>query len=133
MDYIQGYVVIISKERTLDVCVEDISARMGLSLFMLNQEKTELAIFKQTHQLKVSDDVGGKTGHITDHCTCRYSIRNTSGVKEYITTDVCRTLAHALETSRLDYDNALLWSPKYPDRSSAESTEFYSLTSDPHS
>ena len=37
---------------------------------------------------------------------CYYQIRN---IRRYITLDACKTLAHTLITSRLDYGNALLY------------------------
>ena len=40
---------------------------------------------------------------------CYYQIRNIGHVRRYITLDACKTLAHALITSRLDYGNALLY------------------------
>ena len=40
---------------------------------------------------------------------CYYQIRNIGHIMWYITLDVCKTLTHALITSRLDYCNALLY------------------------
>ena len=40
---------------------------------------------------------------------CYYQIRNIGQIRRYITLDACKTLAHALITSRLDYGNALLY------------------------
>jgi len=40
---------------------------------------------------------------------CYYQIRNIGHIRRYITLDACKTLAHALITSRLDYSNALLY------------------------
>ena len=40
---------------------------------------------------------------------CYYQIRNIGQIRRYITLDACKTLAHALITSRLDYSNALLY------------------------
>ena len=40
---------------------------------------------------------------------CIYEIRNIGSIRRYIRRDACKTLAHALITSRLDYDNAPLY------------------------
>jgi len=40
---------------------------------------------------------------------CYYQIRNIGHIIWYITLDACKTIAHALITSRLDYGNTLLY------------------------
>ena len=40
---------------------------------------------------------------------CYYQIRNIGHIRRYITLDACKTLAHVLIASRLDYGNALLY------------------------
>ncbi len=42
---------------------------------------------------------------------CYYHIRNIGSIRRYMTRDTCKTLAHALITTRLDYGNALLYGP----------------------
>ena len=39
---------------------------------------------------------------------CYYHICNIDCIKQYITRDACKTLAHALIASELDYGNAVL-------------------------
>ena len=41
---------------------------------------------------------------------CYHQIRNIVCIRQYITTDACKTLVNSLVTSRLDYGNALLHS-----------------------
>ena len=99
-------------------------------MLILNREQTEQIIFKPKQQVKVSViiqfQVGEKALHVTRSVknlgvyfdrqvnvissACYYPIRNIGRIRQYITTDVCKTLAHALVTSRLDYGNALLYS-----------------------
>ena len=40
---------------------------------------------------------------------CYYQIRNIGCIRQFITTDACKTLVNSLVTSRLDYGNALLY------------------------
>jgi len=40
---------------------------------------------------------------------CHYQIRNIGCIRQFITTDACKTLVNSLVTSRLDYGNALLY------------------------
>ena len=41
--------------------------------------------------------------------SCFHQIRTIGSIRQYITTDACKTLVHSLVTSRLDYGNALLY------------------------
>ncbi|KAK2141457.1 hypothetical protein LSH36_1095g00036 [Paralvinella palmiformis] len=52
---------------------------------------------------------------------CYYQIRNIGCIRQFITTDVCKTLVNSLVTSRLDYSNALLYG--IPNSSSTRSTK----------
>ena len=40
---------------------------------------------------------------------CYYQIHNSGHIRRYITLDACKTLAHAMITSRLYYGNAFLY------------------------
>ena len=104
-------------------------------MLKLNQDKTELIVFRPKHQSKTTNDyqlhVGTKTVHASESVknlgvhydnslvmekqvngvskSCFYQIRNIGCIWRYVTTDACKTLVHSLVTSRLDYDNALLY------------------------
>ena len=41
--------------------------------------------------------------------SCYYHIRNIGRIRPHLTEESCKTLVHALVTSRLDYGNALLY------------------------
>ena len=41
--------------------------------------------------------------------SCYYQIRNIGQIRLHLTEESCKTLVHALVTSRLDYGNALLY------------------------
>ena len=56
---------------------------------------------------------------------CYYQIRNIGHIRRYITLEACKTLAHALITSRLD--------SKHTDDTATESTEFFCQVSHTHS
>jgi exonuclease III len=125
----------VDVSKKLEACLTDISVWMSANMLMLNQEKTEFIIFKPKHQVKKNEKcqlrVGEKTVHVAESVkslgvyfdtsltmerqvnaisrVCYYQIRNISQIRKYITMDACKTLAHALVTSRLDYGNALLY------------------------
>ena len=116
----------------LENCISDISTWMNASMLKLKQEKTELIVFspkgqqRKALQLRVGDksiettEVVKNLGvHFDSSLTmekqvnciaksCYYQIRNIGRIRQYITTDACKTLVHSLVTSRLDYGNALL-------------------------
>ena len=90
-------------------------------MLKLNEDKTELIIFKAKHQVGINEELRlqlGKNivsvaspvknlGVYAISKACYYQIRNIGHIRRYIILDVCKTLAHALITSRLDYGNAL--------------------------
>ena len=104
-------------------------------MLKLNQDKTELIVFRPKHQSKTTNDyqlhVGTNTVHASKSVknlgvhfdtslmmekqvnavskSCFYQIRNVGCIRRYVTTDACKTLVHSLVTSRLDYGNALLY------------------------
>jgi hypothetical protein len=122
--------------KKLEACLADISTWMSANMLKLNQEKTELIIFNPKHRsTRMTEDiqlqVGEKTIHVAGSVknlgvyfdtsltmekqvnaiskVCYYHIRNIGSIRRYISRDACKTLAHALITSRLDYGNALLY------------------------
>jgi len=119
-------------EMKLEACLADISTWMSANMLMLNEEKTELIIFNPKHQVGINEELRLQVGKNTvsvgssvknlgiyfdtsltmerqvnaiSKAACYYQIRNIG----YITLDACKTLAHALITSRLDYGNAPLY------------------------
>jgi hypothetical protein len=108
---------------------------MNMNMLILNQDKTELIVFSSKHQAKKMGNLSMQLGnhtlnaatsvknlgvtmdsslsmdtHVSDICkSCFYQIRNIGHIRQYITTDACKTLVQALVTSRLDYGNALLY------------------------
>lgn len=118
---------------SLEACLVDISAWMNANMLKLNQDKTELIVFAPKHQQTrdIQLDVGTKIikaapvvknlgVHFDSTMTmekqvnavaksCYFQIRNIGRMRQFITTDACKTLVHSLVTSRLDYGNALLY------------------------
>ena len=121
--------------KKLEACLADISTWMSANMLKLNEEKTELIIFNPKHQVRMNEElrlqVGNNTVSVASSVknlgvyfdtsltmerqvnaiskACYYQIRNIGHIRRYITLDACKTLAHALITSRLDYGNALLY------------------------
>jgi len=122
------------KTRVQD-CVSDINIWMCQNKLKLNEGKTEIICFsgkKHIRELfcKTSFTFGGKSvipvkkvkdlgvyldeklsmkDHITYiEKTCNYQLRNIARNRQFLTTEVCKTLVHSLITSRLDYCNSLL-------------------------
>ncbi|XP_060083129.1 uncharacterized protein LOC132562405 [Ylistrum balloti] len=117
---------------SLEACLNDISAWMNSNTLKLNQEKTELIVFshKYQHTKGLQLKVGAQTFEAVQAVrnlgvhfdsslnmekqinsiasSCYHQIRNIGGIRQFITTDACKTLVHSLVTSRLDYGNALL-------------------------
>ncbi|KAK2163662.1 hypothetical protein LSH36_75g01031 [Paralvinella palmiformis] len=118
-----------------EACLADISTWMSANRLKLNEEKTELIIFNPKHQVRIYEElklqvgndtlsVGSSVKNLGIHFdtsltterqvnaiskVCYYQIRNIGHIRRYIgTLDVCKTLAHALITSRIEYGNALL-------------------------
>jgi len=104
-------------------------------MLRLNEEKTELIIFNPKHQVRMNWELRLQVGNNTVFVVSSvknlgvyfdtsltmerqlnaiskayyYQIRNICHIRGYITLDACKTLAHGLITSRLDYGNALLY------------------------
>ena len=119
----------------LEACLADISDWMSANMLKLNQDKTELIVFRPKYQSKTTNDYQSHVGTNTVHASksvknlgvhfdtslmmekqvnavsksCFYQIRNIGCIRRYVTTDACKTLLHSLVTSRLDYGNALLY------------------------
>jgi hypothetical protein len=116
-------------------CVSEVKSWMDNNLLKLNQDKTEVILFHPKHQSNPFADMTltidscsialahqvRNLGAIQDrHLTmeaqvnticksCYYHLRNIGAIRQYITTDACRTLVQATVTSRLDYANSLLY------------------------
>ena len=121
--------------KKLEACSTDISTWISANILKLNEEKAELIIFDTKHQVGINEElrlqVGRNTVSVASSAknlgiyldtsltmdrqvnaiskACYYQIRNIGHIRRYITLDTCETLAHALITSRLDYNNALLY------------------------
>lgn len=117
----------------IEACLVDISAWMNANMLKLNQDKTELIVFAPKHQpahdiqlnvgiktIKAAPVVKNLGVHFDSSMTmekqvnaiaksCYYQLRNIGRIRQFITTDACKTLLHSLVTSRLDYGNALLY------------------------
>ena len=104
-------------------------------MLKLNQDKTELIVFRPKHRQCSTGDwaitIGGvniigvqcvkNLGVLLDRHlnmekqvnaiskSCFYQIRNIGQIRRYITNEACKTLVQALITSRLDYANSLLY------------------------
>jgi len=121
--------------KKLVACLADISTWMSANMLRLNEEKTEIIIFNPKHQVRINEELRLQADkstvsvassvkilgvHFDTSLTmerqvnaiykaCYYQIRNIGHIRQYITLDACKTLAHALITSRLNYSNALLY------------------------
>ena len=113
---------------TVEACVADISTWMSNNMLKVNQDKTEMIIFRPKQQVNTSHDmsiiVGGNTisssssvknlGVYMDSAltmekqvnavtkSCYYQIRNIGYIRHYISNEACNVLVHSLVTSRLD-------------------------------
>ena len=120
---------------TVEACVADISTWMSNNMLKVNQDKTEMIIFRPKQRVNTTHDmsiiVGGNTissyssvkGVYMDSAltvekqvnavtkSCYHQIRNIDHIRHYISNKVCKVLVLSLVTSRLDYGNAVLWHP----------------------
>ena len=120
---------------TVEACVADISTWMSNKMLKVNQDKTEMIIFRPKQQTNTSHDmsiiIGGNIlsssssvknlGVYMDSAltmekqvnavtkSCYYQIRNIGHTRHYISNEACKVLVHSLVTSRLDYGNAVLY------------------------
>jgi len=102
---------------------------MSANILNINEEKTELNIFNPKHQVGINEEsrlqVGKNTVSVPSSAmnlgvyfdtsltmerqvnaiskACYYQIPYIGHIRRYITLDACKTLAHILITSRLDY------------------------------
>lgn len=123
-----------SVKATCEACVLDVGRWMDKNMLKLNQDKTELIAFTSTHRNKSIEDldlaIGNSRVSVTPFVknlgvimdrnltmekqvnaiskSCYYQIRNIGQIRQYISDSACKTLVHALVTSRLDYANVLL-------------------------
>lgn len=123
-----------STSMALEACVSDIITWTSTNMLKINQEKTEFITFTSRTSSLDSDNMQVQVGsscvqavksvknlgvHL-DHTltmekqvnmvvkSCYFQIRRIAAIRQYITDDCCKTLVHALVTSRLDYGNGLL-------------------------
>jgi hypothetical protein len=114
-------------------CVNDIKSWMSSNKLKLNDDKTELIVFKKKstkrilNEISINDNVIcaspcvrnlglfldehlGMQSHITKLCqTVHFHLRNISRVRDLLDEDTCKLLVHSLVTSRLDYCNSLFY------------------------
>ena len=119
----------------LEACLRDISAWMSANMLKLNQDKTELIVFRPKNRVNDHSvftlDICGTIIHDvssvknlgvhfdraldmqkqvgTTAKACSAQIRAIGRIRPYITTEACKSLVCSLVTSRLDYGNALLY------------------------
>ena len=128
----------ISERQALDKlldCINELNSWMTANFLKLNQDKTEILVFKRAHH-NITDelnliDIGGNVIHpahsarnlgvvfdtsLTLEChikkVCKnayFEIRNISKIRKYLTDAAAATLVHAFVTSKLDYCNSLLY------------------------
>ena len=134
--------------KKLEACLADSSTWMSANMLKLNEDMTELIFFNPKLQVGIRLQVGKNivsaassvknvgayfdTSLTTERQVnaiskaCYYQIRNIGHIMQYITLDACKTLAHALMSSRLDYGNAFLYGVfKHTDDTATESTYFF--------
>ena len=118
----------------LESCLADICSWMSANKLKLIQDKTELIVFSSKQNPESRQAFILKVGACTVKAAsavknlgvffdssltmekqvnavskvCYHQIRNIGCIRQYITTDACKTLVNSLVTSRLDYGNALL-------------------------
>ncbi len=116
-------------------CVSEVRGWMSSNMLKLNQDKTEVIIFHPKHRANPFADMSltidncalplatqvrnlgvNQDCHLTMEAqvnticrSCYFHLRNISSIRQYITTDACRTIVQATVTSRLDYANSLLY------------------------
>ena len=128
-------ITISSKQRVLDTvesCTSKIKQWMTENKLKLNEEKTELIVFRKNNtdniidKISVNgtiincatsvrnlgfyfDDTLTMNSHISRLCqNLHYQIRNIYRVRHLLDEESCKILVHSLITSRLDYCNSLL-------------------------
>ena len=118
----------------LEACLSDISKWMSSNMLKLNHDKTELVVFAPRKSARDLADIRltfdgcvikpvpvvknlgayfdaalSMDSHVCAVAkSCYFQIRNIGRIRHLIDEETCKTLIHALVTSRLDYANALL-------------------------
>ena len=118
----------------LEACLSDISKWMSSNMLKLNHDKTELVVFAPCKSARDLADIRltfdgcvikpvpvvknlgayfdaalSMDSHVCAVAkSCYFQIRNIGRIRHLIDEETCKTLIHALVTSRLDYANALL-------------------------
>ena len=116
----------------IETCIIEVAAWMAKNDLKLNAEKSQAIIFQTSkHKPEVCVEIAGhrialstsvrNLGVVFDSRlnmeeqvaqtakSCYYQLRNIGQIRSSITEGACRTLVHALVTSRLDYGNGLLY------------------------
>ena len=119
----------------LKCCIAEISQWMSNNKLKLNEDKTEVIIFKTPRSrqdicvdeislsgssIKVSqsvrnigaifDETLAMSDHISSICkSANFHLRNIARIRKFISEDSCKILVHSLITSRIDYANATLY------------------------
>ena len=117
-------------------CIEDVKIWMDSNKLKLNNDKTELIVFKNKHQIKdhideticindieiqsscviknlgvIFDEDLSMTSHVKNVCkSITFQLGKISSIRKFITTDVTKTLVTSLILSRFDYCNSLFCS-----------------------
>ena len=127
----------VSIESTLariETCIIEVAAWMARNDLKLNAEKSQVIIFQLSKnrvnkQLEVCVEIAGhqialstgvhNLGVVFDSRmeeqvaqtakSCYYQLRNIAQIRSAISEGACRTLVHALDKSRLDHGNGLLY------------------------
>ena len=116
--------------------ISDTRSWMAANFMMINDDKTELAIFgtrqqlnKLEHPLSIisgeelvfPSEKNRNLGVILDPClrlhlhinniirVCVFHLRNIAKIRKFLTFDACQAVVHAFVSSHLDYCNALLY------------------------
>ena len=122
--------------KKVKLCVAEVDTWLTKNLLKLNREKSEAIVFFPAKQrdslpadvyitvaghriqpsscvrnLGVQFDSNLKMEHQIANTvkSCYYQIRNIGRIRPHLTKESCKTLCHALVTSRLDYGNSLLY------------------------
>ena len=120
----------------IETCIIEVAAWMAINDLQLNAEKSQAILFQPlkhgvNKQPEVCVEFAGRRialstivrnlGVVFDSRlsmeeqvaqtakSCYYQLRNIGQIRSSITEGACRTLVHALVTSRLDYGNGLLY------------------------
>ena len=117
-------------------CIEDVKIWMDSNKLKLNNDKTELIIFKNRHQIKdhinesicindieiqpsckiknlgvIFDEDLTMTPHVSAVCkSITFQLSKIASIRKFITIDATKTLVTSLILSRLDYCNSLFCS-----------------------